>query len=1843
MCDSTLLLIKDKIINTDAIIKLLSDKNTQINRLKRQLKFLYKKYLAQIKELEICNLKETTNQSYIDEKTLLEKYTELEGIHQDYVNVSTIKYQNICKELEECKSSKSVTTIKTIKKCNKCKEEVENNRVLKRQITNLKQNIEQLTKTLESKNGSNLNDFKYSSEYKLLKQHHTTEIENLMSEHMMELDKVETKFKSEINIYQDRIVSLEAQDMIYKDKIDELKLELNETKICLAEKNKVKPENHINNEIKGGLYELLSECDLELPKVDDQLKTRLDQSSQTDEISFYNNNTNPIENVDVASLFGDNFSDVLSDHQEDFMEFKDLDAKTDCNELLRVPLEPLEEEKEDLNDENLDVWRCIQEMKEIPEPLSSLSSSENEDETTTPKKKNVFNKRIKLKRLAQENRRKFIANIKKDVFKSLVKHVGKMLKKSTDKENKSNSTKSKKMSKQFKNKRKLEMLRWTALREISSTDSDVSCTSKSKIKMRKLERYKHLNVNNKEEYAKFCAKFNTMTDFYNSLSGNENKINDNGNIGEESCWSGQDSGFGKSDIECGKTEKCIKSENDKKINIQSIKILKQDKLQSKLASSKEIFHDDSIKNQKTKKKSTIIGENQFLHNSKEELLFGECSSSENDNVSFDTKDLVATLEVSSDSLETTSLKELSQSDSFENNNDNFEAVPKTVNEIVATKAIENDLVQKSTENDDTNSFKDSDNKKQTISRRYSVRINKLKHQPTKKWGEEIIENEKIDKKLLTNSILEIISTEESIKLCTPSQLSNKNGCSSSESDNEICNKTENNCNSTKKSTIIEEIQFPQNCKHNSKEELLFGDCSSSENDNVSVDTKELAATRKISSDSLETTSLKELSQSDLFENNNLNNNIVETKTIENDLVNEITTLETSISKSTGNDTNSFKDSDNKKQTITRRYSERINKLKHQPSKKCGEEIIENEKSDKELLTNSILELISTEESIKLSSPSQLSNKNGCSSSESDNEICNKTENTCNSTKKSTITEEIQYLQNCKHNSKEELLFGECSSSDNDNISFDTKELVTTRKVSSDSLETTSFKELSQSDLFENNNLNNNIVETKTIENDLVNEITTLETSILKSTGNATNSSKDSDNKKQTISRRYSARINKLKHQPSKKCGEEIIETEKIDKKLLTNSILELISTEESIKLSTPSQLSNKNGCSSSESDNEICNKTENTCNSTKKSTIIEEIQYLQNCKHNSKEELLFGECSSSENDNVSFDTKELVTTRKVSSDSLETTSLKELSQTDSFENNNLNNNNNLEAVSKTVKEIVETKTIENDLVNKITTLTTSISKSTENDDTNSFKDSDNKKQTITRRYSPRINKLKHQAIKRCRKEIIENKKIHNKLLTNSILELISTEESIEPSISSQLSNKNGCSTSESDTNEISHNTQNNSDELSKLELPNSQIELSSIKLPSVINGGDVPVRPMKIRKANEKVTNLKRKLDEPVTKRTTEPANKLKKLKDNFVKRFNKDDMVKEVIKVEMERKLEKACFKRPVKRPLCTPTSPPHSVDFEFTPPKIIPLKKVGQLHEGVCKKLLKKLIQFPGESVILQEIFDKFSSQKQNYIIRLIIAEVLIDTSKSDNKYTPPAPLLTPVQRTLLGLTIKLQESFPDILTEMLFSLERSILIETSLDGLISTTRFYTGICKLKKELHRMRRMIGDVFFTLNNLAIPFLYTVLSTWTEILPLEAESHDNMLVKVLIQIINMKNCKPGYCLTTLKGLLQNYYGYPKERWKSEDVFNETFTKFKENPSKFLEFALLILFKNHPNKWVYEQMRIHLKPLLNDSADNQIKKAIVVLISNTLPQFGSDNCQYVQEIKTWLNLNLNSVV
>lgn len=58
---------------------------------------------------------------------------------------------------------------------------------------------------------------------------------------------------------------------------------------------------------------------------------------------------------------------------------------------------------------------------------------------------------------------------------------------------------------------------------------------------------------------------------------------------------------------------------------------------------------------------------------------------------------------------------------------------------------------------------------------------------------------------------------------------------------------------------------------------------------------------------------------------------------------------------------------------------------------------------------------------------------------------------------------------------------------------------------------------------------------------------------------------------------------------------------------------------------------------------------------------------------------------------------------------------------------------------------------------------------------------------------------------------------------------------------------------------------------------------------------------------------------------------------------------------------------------------------------------------------------------------------------------------------------------------------------------------------------------------------------------------------------------DYPLAKVLVQIVHLKECnKPGYNLMPLRKLLNNYYGYPMERWHSDDIFQDLYDNFLSN-------------------------------------------------------------------------------
>lgn len=132
--------------------------------------------------------------------------------------------------------------------------------------------------------------------------------------------------------------------------------------------------------------------------------------------------------------------------------------------------------------------------------------------------------------------------------------------------------------------------------------------------------------------------------------------------------------------------------------------------------------------------------------------------------------------------------------------------------------------------------------------------------------------------------------------------------------------------------------------------------------------------------------------------------------------------------------------------------------------------------------------------------------------------------------------------------------------------------------------------------------------------------------------------------------------------------------------------------------------------------------------------------------------------------------------------------------------------------------------------------------------------------------------------------------------------------------------------------------------------------------------------------------------------------------------------------------------------------------------------------------------------------------------FSFRMIILEVSCDINKADTKYTPPAPLLTETQRILLGILVRLDRtSSPGVLDHFLLEAEKYILKSNKLQCIENVSRLYLAICKLQRKIHRMRRMVCDAFYFMGDLSIPFLFTVLSTWIEVIPVHTEQNGKIV------------------------------------------------------------------------------------------------------------------------------------
>ncbi|XP_063919834.1 putative autophagy-related protein 11 [Zophobas morio] len=327
------------------------------------------------------------------------------------------------------------------------------------------------------------------------------------------------------------------------------------------------------------------------------------------------------------------------------------------------------------------------------------------------------------------------------------------------------------------------------------------------------------------------------------------------------------------------------------------------------------------------------------------------------------------------------------------------------------------------------------------------------------------------------------------------------------------------------------------------------------------------------------------------------------------------------------------------------------------------------------------------------------------------------------------------------------------------------------------------------------------------------------------------------------------------------------------------------------------------------------------------------------------------------------------------------------------------------------------------------------------------------------------------------------------------------------------------------------------------------------------------------------------------------------------------------------------------------SPKSPtPESQPPPANKPVLIPLeKKVPEFEEKIpsskIEMLFSKLILYTKEEEVLNEVVREFSSQDPEYIAQAVLERIALDYHDNPDTKHSPAPLMTEVQRTMLGFMSKLEKtSVIGVFDSYLTLSEQRLLTCNKLEEFGPVTRLYLAICKLHKNITRMRKLCCDVFYFCGDLAIPFLFIVLTSWPEVIPYAADAKDFPLARVLVQIVYTTDCKkPGYNHMPLRDMLIKFYGYPKDRWEYDDFFKELFNGYLKNPSRSSDFALLLYCKSRPEKWVYEKVDEHLKPLVSMEIQDNFKATLIILIGNLYNRFSSKSeVNYLPQIREWLS-------
>nr|CAH7729939.1 unnamed protein product [Callosobruchus chinensis] len=288
----------------------------------------------------------------------------------------------------------------------------------------------------------------------------------------------------------------------------------------------------------------------------------------------------------------------------------------------------------------------------------------------------------------------------------------------------------------------------------------------------------------------------------------------------------------------------------------------------------------------------------------------------------------------------------------------------------------------------------------------------------------------------------------------------------------------------------------------------------------------------------------------------------------------------------------------------------------------------------------------------------------------------------------------------------------------------------------------------------------------------------------------------------------------------------------------------------------------------------------------------------------------------------------------------------------------------------------------------------------------------------------------------------------------------------------------------------------------------------------------------------------------------------------------------------------------------------------------------------------LIKRLKATKEDEEITDKLVFEFKQFALETVVNVILFGVANDAEKPESKYHPLL-LITKTQWLFLKLMFRLkEEKMSGILQLYLQKAENLLYSRCSQSKVEPVTRLYVAICKLKGDVNRVRKFCCEAFYYTEDLAVILMFTVLTSWVEIFPMQDDMKCYPIADVMVQLIYLKtNQKPQYKLHALKFLLNQYYGYPKERVNCDEFLKDLTQKYMSNPTNLSNFAIRLYCKYREANWLKEKINNILKPMVHQVpvGDNKFKATVITLLANICQHLhlGSRD-KYMMELEEWFS-------